>query len=128
MDKTKAPGQFCTHCMGTKQIIAVRSDSLVTPQTVACQDPFSMGFSKQEYWSGLLCPSPRDLPSLKFFFFFFGFCKLKAWSLVRKYSVKLDCIVRSWYVVVIKLISHVQLLQPPWTAAHQAPLSMGFPR
>ena len=31
-------------------------------------------------------------------------------------------------MVVIKLISHVQLLQSPWTAAHQAPLSMGFPR
>ena len=36
--------------------------SLVTPWTV-CQDPLSMGFSKQEYWSGLLFPSPRDLPN-----------------------------------------------------------------
>ena len=24
--------------------------------------PLSMGFSRQEYWSGLPCPSPRDLP------------------------------------------------------------------
>ena len=24
--------------------------------TVACQAPLSMGFSRQEYWSGLLCP------------------------------------------------------------------------
>ena len=24
--------------------------------------PLSMGFSRQEYWSGLLFPSPRDLP------------------------------------------------------------------
>ena len=31
--------------------------------TVACQAPMSMGFSRQEYWSGLPCPSPRDLPN-----------------------------------------------------------------
>ena len=42
-----------------------------TPWTVTHQTPPSMGFSKQEYWSGLPCPSPGDLPSLKFFFFFF---------------------------------------------------------
>ena len=30
--------------------------------TVACQAPLSMGFSRQEYWSGLPCPSPWDLP------------------------------------------------------------------
>ena len=30
--------------------------------TVACQAPLSMGFSKQEYWSVLPCPPPRDLP------------------------------------------------------------------
>ena len=29
--------------------------------TLACQAPLSMGFSRQEYWSGLPCPSPRDL-------------------------------------------------------------------
>ena len=29
--------------------------------TVALQDPLSMGFSRQEYWSGLPCPSPGDL-------------------------------------------------------------------
>ena len=30
--------------------------------TVARQAPLSMGFSRQEYWSGLPCPSPGDLP------------------------------------------------------------------
>ena len=35
---------------------------LVTPWTVACQAPLSMGFSKQEYWSGLPCPPTGDLP------------------------------------------------------------------
>ena len=31
--------------------------------TVVCQAPLSMGFSRQEYWSGLPFPSPGDLPS-----------------------------------------------------------------
>ena len=33
-----------------------------TPWTVACQAPLSMGFSRQEYWSGLPFPSPGHLP------------------------------------------------------------------
>ena len=33
-----------------------------TPWTVAHQTPLSMVFSRQEYWSGLPCPSPGDLP------------------------------------------------------------------
>ena len=35
---------------------------VVTPGTVACQVPWSMGFSRQEYWSELPCPPPGDLP------------------------------------------------------------------
>ena len=34
-----------------------------TPWTVARQAPLSMGFSRQEYWSGLPCPPPGDLPN-----------------------------------------------------------------
>ena len=37
------------------------SDS-ATPWKVAGQAPLSMGFSRQEYWSGLPFPSPGDLP------------------------------------------------------------------
>ena len=33
-----------------------------TPRTIACQAPPCMGFSRQEYWSGLPFPSPGDLP------------------------------------------------------------------
>ena len=33
----------------------------MTQWTVARQVPLSTGFSRQEYWSGLPCPSPRDL-------------------------------------------------------------------
>ena len=34
----------------------------VTLWTITHQAPLAMGFSKQEYWSGLSCPSPGDLP------------------------------------------------------------------
>ena len=34
-----------------------------TPWLVAHQAPLSMGFSRQEYWSGLPFPSPGDLPN-----------------------------------------------------------------
>ena len=33
----------------------------VAPRTVACQAPLIIGFSRQEYWSGLPCPPPGDL-------------------------------------------------------------------
>ena len=39
-----------------------RSQLLATPWTVAFQAPLSMRFSRQEYWSGLPCPPPGDLP------------------------------------------------------------------
>ena len=35
----------------------------VIPWTVAHQAPLTMGFSRQEYWSGLPFPSPGDLPN-----------------------------------------------------------------
>ena len=36
---------------------------LVMPWTIAGQEPLSMGFPRQEYWSGLPCPPPGDLPN-----------------------------------------------------------------
>ena len=35
---------------------------VATPWTVTCQAPLSMGFPRQEHWSGLPFPSPGDLP------------------------------------------------------------------
>ena len=35
----------------------------MTPWTVACETPLSMGFCRQEYWSGLPFPSPGDPPN-----------------------------------------------------------------
>ena len=46
--------------MKVKSLSPVRL--FVTPWTVAHQAPPSMGFSRQEYWSGLPFPSPGDLP------------------------------------------------------------------
>ena len=41
---------------------ACRVQLYATPGTVAHQAPLSMGFSKQEYWSGFPFPPPGDLP------------------------------------------------------------------
>ena len=43
-------------------LVAKACPTLVTPWTIACQAPLSMGFSRQEYWSGLPFPSPGDFP------------------------------------------------------------------
>ena len=43
-------------------VTSVVSDS-AAPGTVAHQAPLSMEFPRQEYWSGLLFPSPGDLPN-----------------------------------------------------------------
>ena len=39
------------------------SDSLETPWTIVYQAPLSVGFPRQEYWSGLPFPSPGNLPN-----------------------------------------------------------------
>ena len=52
----------CT-CLGAVCVLALSRVCLfVTPWTVACQAPLSMGFSRQEYWSGLPFPPPDDVP------------------------------------------------------------------
>ena len=42
---------------------SVMSDSFVAPWTIASQVPLSIGFPRQEYWSGLPFPSPGDVPN-----------------------------------------------------------------
>ena len=44
--------------------LVAKSNSFVTPWTVAHQALLSVGFPRQEYWSGLPFPPPRDLPYL----------------------------------------------------------------
>ena len=65
----------------------------LTPRTVVHQPPLSMGFPKQEYWSGLPLPPPEDLPntrmepaspvspSLEGGLFFFFFLPLSQWTI-----------------------------------------------
>ena len=48
-------------CVHAKVLSRVRL--FATLWTVAHQAPLSMGFPKQEYWSGLPFPSPGDLPN-----------------------------------------------------------------
>ena len=45
-----------------KCVCALSCPTLCDSMTVARQAPLSMGFSRQKYWSGLLFPSPGDLP------------------------------------------------------------------
>ena len=49
-------------CMCARSLSCVQP--FVTPWTVVHQAPLSMEFSRQEYCSGLACPSPGDLPNL----------------------------------------------------------------
>ena len=53
---------FYSMCRHVCQIASVVSN-FATLWTVTHQAPLSMGFSRQEYWSGLSCPPPGDLPS-----------------------------------------------------------------
>ena len=61
---------------------------------VALEEVSTLGFSRQEHWSGLPFPSP----------------------------------IHESEKVKMKSLSRVRLLATPWTAAHQAPPSMGFSR
>ena len=48
-------------CVRTQLLSRVQL--FTTPWTATSQVPLSMGFSSQEYWSGLPCPPPGDLPN-----------------------------------------------------------------
>ena len=54
-------------CMCVCVLLLSHVRVFVTPGTVACQAPLSMELSRENYWSGLLCPSPGDLldPGIK---------------------------------------------------------------
>ena len=73
--------------MSDSATVALQDSDCSPPWTVACQAPLSVGFSRQEYWSGLPCLSLEDPPNpgiepgssalqADFFFFFFFFYHL----------------------------------------------------
>ena len=57
----KHPNHFLKVCVCVKSLSRVWL--FATPWTIAHQAPLSMGFSRQEYWSGVPFPSPGDLPN-----------------------------------------------------------------
>ena len=89
--------------------------------SIALQVPLSVGCSRQEYWSGLLLPSPGDLPDSGIEP---GSPALQADSSLSEPSGKPPSIQFSS----VQSLSHVQLFATPWTVARQAPLFMGFSR
>ena len=52
-----ACARMCTHTHGLSRVRL-----FATPWTVAHQAPLSMGFPRQEYWSGLSFPPPGEIP------------------------------------------------------------------
>ena len=48
-------------CEGGNGLVTKSCLTRLTSWTVGCQAPLSMGFPRQEYWSGLPFPSPEDL-------------------------------------------------------------------
>ena len=84
-----------------------RVQLFATPWTVAHQAPPSMGFSRQEYRSGVSLLSP------------ILYCD-HDYTLISLMKLSLS----EW----VKSLSHVRLLVTPWTVAFQAPPSMGFSR
>ena len=88
----------------------------MTPWTVAHQAPLSMGFSRQEYWSGLPFTSPGDLPdpgSNPYLLY----CR---WLLM---TVIIGLGFQRNQGFVVQSLSPFQLFATPWTVAHQAPFS-----
>ena len=96
-----------------------------TPWTVACQAPLSKEFSRKEYWNGLPFPSPGDLSNPG----------IEPMSLMSPHwqvgSLPLAPPGKPQMRMLLLLLSHfsrVRLCATPWTAAHQAPPSLGFSR
>ena len=97
-----------------------------TPWTIACQAPLSLGLSRQEHWSGLPCPPPRDLPDP-------GIepTSLTSPALAGGFfttSANLGNPVLLLLLLLLSRFSRVRLCATPYTAAHQAPPSLGFSR
>ena len=54
---------WVTHCISPLMLSHLTHVQVFATQwTVTCQAPLSVGFPRQEYWSGLPCPSPGNFP------------------------------------------------------------------
>ena len=65
LSRETVQGNHCSETRGVLAwgLVAQSCPTLATPRTVARQAPLSMGFSRQEHWSGLPFPSPGNLPN-----------------------------------------------------------------
>ena len=95
-----------------------RVQLFATPWTVARQVPLSMGFPRQEFWSGLPIPPPEDLPNPG----------IKLASLVSLPLAAGFFTAGTTWEIKWKLPSFIQLFLTPWIVARQAILSMEFSR
>ena len=87
---------------------------------VAHQDPMSMGFSRQLYWSRLPLPPPGDLPDSAI-----ESASLISPALADRFFTAIAPPGKSLsFYVVVQLLSCVQLFVTQWTAAHNASLSL----
>ena len=84
---------------------------LCDPMNIAYQAPLSMGFSRQEYWSGLPCFPPGDLPNPGI-----ETTPPASPALAGRFFIH-------WAVSSVQLLSCVWLFATPWIAACQASLS-----
>ena len=111
---------FLLQCMKVKVKSLSRVRLLATPWTAAHQAPLSMGFSRQEYWSGVPLPSPcaklwpAKLLSLKDM-------ALLIKDLVFIYQPYLERLKNCYifvllYICKVKLLIRAQLFATPWSA------------
>ena len=145
--------QICV-CICSDGLVIKSCPTLVTLWTIACQAPLSMGFSRQEYWSGLPLPSPGDLshpgieprsPALQadslltelwrkpshciWWAIYHSECYILFFSTTYVYLyIYIYIYIHIHIKVKVKSPSRVWLFATPWTVAHQAPLSMEFSR
>ena len=99
------------------EVASIVSDS-ATLCVVACQAPLSMGFPRQEYWSGLLFPSPEDLPDP-------GIepISLESPALAGRFFTTEPSGKPIMNICCCSVTKLCLTLWPPWIAAHQASLS-----
>ena len=71
---------------GSGGLVAKSCPTLEIPWTIACQAPLSMGFSRQEYWSGLSFPSLQGYPNYLFMLSCGSLWFLRNWSISSKLS------------------------------------------
>ena len=80
-----------------------------------------MGFPRQQYWSGLPCPPPRDIPVP-------GIKPTSPALAGRFFTTESPGKPPLLLLLLLNRFSHVWLCATPQTAAHQAPPSLGFSR